>query len=308
MLRVEGGSEVRLHLQRVRRHEWGQVPGWRHGDTRAPRTLAERREGGDWVGPQCEMPQTREQRRHEYVQLYPQPPACPIARCPWLLWPRGAWASLGPRIRGHRHRPQPLVGGWGRWAWAQRQSWSGGCPVRSKLSLPGASRVSTQRGCPTTAGGALWVCRRCLGPVAVELGPPGFDWVRWACRCEGVSAPGMHVGVWAQSSGILFAGPWQWVFRWDSLLFPKAFWRIRYKRLKFTFIISCLGHYWMTVTNSRSASRRLIRDILTPKQSFKKSSSRLLMFLHMKGFLNSLFLFLFIFSSNRPLRNGITLS
>ena len=31
----------------------------------------------------------------------------------------------------------------------------------------------------------------------------------------------------AHSLVILFAGRWQRVFRWDLLLFPKAFWRIR---------------------------------------------------------------------------------
>ena len=47
----------------------------------------------------------------------------------------------------------------------------------------------------------------------------------------------------AHSSVILFAGRWQRVFRWDSLLFPKAFWRIRYKRLKFTFTFSVFRLY-----------------------------------------------------------------
>ena len=73
----------------------------------------------------------------------------------------------------------------------------------------------------------------------------------------------------ANSSVILFAVQWQRVFRWDYLLFPKAFWRIRYKRLKYTFTLSVFRIYWLTVTNSLSASRRIIRDMLTPKQSFK---------------------------------------
>ena len=68
--------------------------------------------------------------------------------------------------------------------------------------------------------------RRPLGP---KLGLPGVRRERWVRRCEGVSALGMHAGDGAQSSVILFTGRRQRVFRWDSLLFPKAFWRIRYK-------------------------------------------------------------------------------
>ena len=58
---------------------------------------------------------------------------------------------------------------------------------------------------------------------SAKLGPPGVCRERWVRRCEGVSAPVMGV----HSSVILFTGRWQRVFRWDSLLFPKAFWRIR---------------------------------------------------------------------------------
>ena len=47
----------------------------------------------------------------------------------------------------------------------------------------------------------------------------------------------------AQGSVILFAGRRQWLFRWDSLLFPKAFWRIKYKRLKCTFTLNVFGTY-----------------------------------------------------------------
>lgn len=36
----------------------------------------------------------------------PRAPACPTASGPRLLQPRGARASLGPRVRGRRHRPQ----------------------------------------------------------------------------------------------------------------------------------------------------------------------------------------------------------
>ena len=55
----------------------------------------------------------------------------------------------------------------------------------------------------------------------------------WGC----VPVMGEH------SSGILFTGRRQRVFSWDSLLFPKAFWRIRYKRLKFMFTFSVFRLY-----------------------------------------------------------------
>ena len=42
------------------------------------------------------------------------------------------------------------------------------------------------------------------------------------------------------SSGNPFAGRQQPVFRWDSLPFPEAFWRIR---LKSTFMFSVFGLY-----------------------------------------------------------------
>ena len=53
---------------------------------------------------------------------------------------------------------------------------------------------------------------------SAKLGPPAVLRERWVRRCEGVSAPVMG----AHSSVILFAGRRQRVFRWDSLLFPKA--------------------------------------------------------------------------------------
>ena len=69
------------------------------------------------------------------------------------------------------------------------------------------------------------------------LGPRGARRVRWVGRCQEVSAPGMHLGDGGAQMGILFAGRRQRVFRWDSVLFPKAFWRIDYKSLKFTFSV-----------------------------------------------------------------------
>ena len=101
-----------------------------------------------------------------------------------------------------------------------------------------------------------WGRQVCVG----SAGSPG---VKGSLLWECVLVMGAH------SSVILFTGRWQRVFRWDSLRFPKAFWRIRYKRLKCTFTLSVFGIYWLTVTNSLSASRRVIRDMLTPKESFK---------------------------------------
>ena len=62
--------------------------------------------------------------------------------------------------------------------------------------------------------GARQVCVRSTGSAGVKGS------LLWGC------VPVMG----AQGSVILFTGRRQRVFRWDSLLFPKAFWRIRYKR------------------------------------------------------------------------------
>jgi len=111
-----------------------------------------------------------------------------------------------------------------------------------------------RRGCPTTAaGGGLWVCGRRLGPVVAagsrirewevpprspKLGPPGVRVGRGgSAGVKGSLLLGCAWVMGAHSSGILFAGPRQRVFRWDSVLFPKAFWRVGYKRLKFTFSV-----------------------------------------------------------------------
>ena len=64
-------------------------------------------------------------------------------------------------------------------------------------------------------------------PRSLKLGPPGVCQERWVRRCEGVSALEYMLVMGAHSLVILFAGRWQRVLRWDSLLFPKAFWRIR---------------------------------------------------------------------------------
>ena len=108
-----------------------------------------------------------------------------------------------------------------------------------------------------TMGGGLWVCRRCLGPAtagarirdggcrqgARNWGPPGVRREHWVRRCKGSLLWGCVPVMGAQGSVILFAGRRQRVFRWDSLLFPKAFWRIRYKRLKCTFTLNVFGTY-----------------------------------------------------------------
>ena len=75
--------------------------------------------------------------------------------------------------------------------------------------------------------GASWVCVGSTGSAGVKGS------LLWGC----VPVMGAH------SSVILFAGGRQRVFRWDSLLFPKAFWRIRYKRLKCTFTLNVFGTY-----------------------------------------------------------------
>ena len=76
----------------------------------------------------------------------------------------------------------------------------------------------------------IGACRVCVG----STGSAGVKGSRlWGC------VPVMG----AQGSVILFAGRRQWVLRWDSLLFPKAFWRIRYKGLKCTFTLNVFGTY-----------------------------------------------------------------
>ena len=86
-------------------------------------------------------------------------------------------------------------------------------------TLLGASLVSSRKGCPTTMEGGLWVCRCFLGTGSA--GSAGVkESLLWGCV--------LVMG--ADSTVILFAGRRPPVFRWDSLLFPKAYWRIRYKR------------------------------------------------------------------------------
>ena len=74
-------------------------------------------------------------------------------------------------------------------------------------------------------------------PRSPMLGPRGERRARWVGRCEEVSAPRMCAG----NGGAQIGDPVLWPLaagvRWDSVLFPKAFWRIGYRRLKFTFSV-----------------------------------------------------------------------
>ena len=134
------------------------------------------------------------------MQLYLDPlttcPRLPSGQRPRLFQPRGARASLGPRLSsevaptGHRLRtpgqgPKAVVE---RWA------------PRALTPLP------AQR--PSTARGGLCFCGRHLDPVATGLhvrdrevqprspmlGPRGACRERWVGRCAEVSAPGMRAG------------------------------------------------------------------------------------------------------------------
>ena len=72
------------------------------------------------------------------------------------------------------------------------------------------------------------------------LGPLGAHRAWSVRRCEEVSAPGMRAG----DGGAQLRDPVHWPLaagvQMDSVLFPKAFWRIGYKRLKFTFSVFML--------------------------------------------------------------------
>ena len=168
----------------------------------------------------------------------PSAPACPMASGPRLLQPRGVRASLGPQLRGVCHQAQGEDTGpgpqGGRGAVGALCTCSPPCLAPLESPLGGAAPC-------TTTGGGLWVCRRCLGPVtaAARIRDGGChqgarNWGRRVCVGSAGSAGvkgsllwGCVPVMWAHISVILFAGRWQRVFRWDLLLFPKAFWRIR---------------------------------------------------------------------------------
>ena len=128
----------------------------------------------------------------------------------------------------------PPAAGWGGRAGAPRQSWSGGRPARSHPSLLGAPRP---RGAVSVSVGDTWTwspwarvfvtgrCSRgarCWGR-GVHVGRGGSAGVKRSLLLGCARVMGAH------SSGILFAGRRQRVFWRDSVLFPKAFWRIGYK-------------------------------------------------------------------------------
>ena len=178
----------------------------------------------------------------------PHAPAYQMASGRRLLQPRGAQASLGPQLWDVCHQPQGED---------TRPGPQGGRGVVAPLALAALPALSLSS--LLTEGLTHDHGRRPLGlqtlpgprhcgradpgwgvpPRSAKLGPTGVRRERWVRRCEGVSAPVMG----AHSLVILFAGRWQRGFRWDSLLFPKAFWRIRYKRLKCTFTLSVFGIY-----------------------------------------------------------------
>ena len=71
-----------------------------------------------------------------------------------------------------------------------------------------------------------------MPPRSPKLGPPGARvGSGGSADVKGSLLPGCARVTGEHSSGILFAGRRQRVFRWDSVLFPKAFWRVGYKRL-----------------------------------------------------------------------------
>ena len=163
-------------------------------------------------------------------------------------------AATGFRVRTPGRGPKAVV-----------ELWS----LRALAALPARRLwVSTwRRGAASGSADATWApSMRARGS---GTGGAAKECEIGADRCAGLSALGMRAG----DGGTQFGDPLRWplagVFRWDSLLFPKAFWRISYKRLKFMFTFSVFRLYWLTVTNSLNASRRVISDMITPKQSFK---------------------------------------
>ena len=201
---MEGGCKVQLHLQRVCRCEQRQVRGWRRGDTRAPRTLAEGREGGAWVSPQCQTPQTREQRSSRVsAALSPTPhlllppaqwPVAPDYSSPEELEPPSVLSS-GVSATSHRVRtlgqgPKAVVEWWVPCALAALPAWrlssllSEGLPHDHGRWPLGLQTLPGPRHCGRADPG--WR----VPPRSVKLGPPGVRRERWVCRCEGVSALG----------------------------------------------------------------------------------------------------------------------
>lgn len=102
----------------------------------------------------------------------------------------------------------------------------------------GAGRPLGLRSPPGPVAAGSRVRERELPPRSPKVGPPGARVGR--AGPAGVKRsllPGCARVLGAHSPGILFAGRRQRVFRWDSVLFPKAFWRVGYKRVQFTFSV-----------------------------------------------------------------------
>lgn len=89
-------------------------------------------------------------------------------------------------------------------------------PRRRGLARPGAGGAAEE-----PEGGAAGRARR----------------ARWARGCEAISAPGMRAGAGGAQPGDPVRWPPAAGVRWDSVLFPKAFWRVGYKRVQFTFSV-----------------------------------------------------------------------
>ena len=146
----------------------------------------------------------------------PHTPACPTASGPRLFQPRGARASLGPRLRGVCHQPQGEDTGPGP------QGSHGAVGDRALAALP-ARRLSSllSEGLPHNHG------RRPLGlqmlpgprycghadpgwgvpPRSAKLGLPVVCREHWVRRCEGVFALGMS----ASDGGTQLGDPVHWL-------------------------------------------------------------------------------------------------
>ena len=182
----------------------------------------------------------------------PHAPACPMATAPLLLLPRGARASLGPQLWGVCHQPQGEDTGpgpqGGRGAVGAPCACSPSCPAPLESPLGGAA--PGPREVASGSANAAWAPSRRAHGSGMGVPPRSGNWGCLVCVGSAGSAGVKGSLLWgcmlvmgAHSSGIQFVGCWQRVFRWDSLLFPKAFWRIRYKSLKCTFTFSVFGIY-----------------------------------------------------------------
>ena len=101
---MEGGFKVQLHLQGGRCEGGGmetpELPG--------PLLREEKVEPGSVLNARCPGPgSSADKSKCSSIPRHsPSAPACPMARGPRLLQPRGAQASLGPQLCGVCHQPQ----------------------------------------------------------------------------------------------------------------------------------------------------------------------------------------------------------